>query len=149
MKLLIITTALDCGLIGGVFFAFSTFIMKALSRLPAPQGIAAMQSINVVVINPLFLGALFGTGALCIALLVTGGGTIAPYARHAALAYLIGTLGVTMFGNVPLNNRLASIDPQTESSSAIWQDYLYRWTRWNHLRTAAAILALPAMILRS
>ena len=55
--ILVIATALGCGLIGGAFFAFSTFVMKALARLPTPQGIAAMQSINVVVITPLFLDA--------------------------------------------------------------------------------------------
>jgi uncharacterized membrane protein len=101
-----------------------------------------MQSINVVVINPLFLGALFSTGVLCVVLLFTGGGRIAPYARYAALASLIGTLGVTMFGNVPLNNRLAAIDPQAESSVAIWQDYVHRWIRWGHLR-----LLRPALLL--
>jgi len=35
-----------CGLLAGVFFAFSTFMMKSLSRIPAEQGIAAMQSIS-------------------------------------------------------------------------------------------------------
>ncbi|MCW1914497.1 DUF1772 domain-containing protein [Luteolibacter sp. GHJ8] len=140
--LLLAATAVGCGLIGGVFFAFSTFIMKALARLPAPQGIAAMQSINIVVINPLFLGALFGTGLLCIAVLITGGGIH----RYAALTYLIGTIGVTMFGNVPLNNRLAAIDPQAESSVLIWDHYIERWTRWNHLRTAAALAACAALL---
>lgn len=62
---LIVGSALGCGVAGGAFFAFSTFIMRALARLPAPQGIAAMQSINVVVITPLFMMALFGTGAAC------------------------------------------------------------------------------------
>jgi hypothetical protein len=51
-------------LIAGAFFAFSTFVMKALAALPAPQGIAAMQSINVVVINPLFLIPFAGTAVL-------------------------------------------------------------------------------------
>ncbi|WP_010496926.1 hypothetical protein [Paenibacillus elgii] len=47
-------SALGSGLIAGLFFAFSTFVMSALARLPAEQGIAAMQSINVTVLNPLF-----------------------------------------------------------------------------------------------
>ena len=48
------------GLVGGVFFAFSAFVMKALAELPAAQGIQAMQRINVVVLNPLFLGVFVG-----------------------------------------------------------------------------------------
>jgi uncharacterized membrane protein len=51
-----------------------------------------------------------------------------------------------MFGNFPLNNRLVSLDPQAESSVAIWRHYLHRWTRWNHLRTAAALAACVAII---
>jgi len=49
---LTLLSALGSGLIAGAFFAFSTFVMGALGRLPAAHGIAAMQSINVVVINP-------------------------------------------------------------------------------------------------
>ena len=61
--------ALGCGIIGGVFFAFSTFVMKALDRLPAPAAITAMQSINVVVINPVFLGLFFATAVWCAAVI--------------------------------------------------------------------------------
>ena len=53
---LTLCAALGCGLMAGVFFAFSAFIMKALTRLPPRDGIAAMQSMNVAVLNPWFLG---------------------------------------------------------------------------------------------
>ena len=49
-----------------MFCAFSTFVMPALKRLPAPQGIAAMQSINELAVTPLFMTALFGTAAACV-----------------------------------------------------------------------------------
>ena len=63
---LTLVSALGCGLVAGVLFAFSSFVMNALARLPAAQGIAAMQSINVVVINPLFITAFLGTDAACV-----------------------------------------------------------------------------------
>ena len=63
--------ALGCGLVAGVFFAFSTFVMSALTRLQAAQGIAAMQSINITAINPPFMVALFGTAAACLLLAVS------------------------------------------------------------------------------
>ena len=63
---LTLLSALGCGLMGGVFFAFSTFVMRALARLPPAQGIAAMQSINVAAITPSFMLALFGTAAACV-----------------------------------------------------------------------------------
>ncbi len=59
-------SALGCGLVAGVFFAFSTFVMSALARLQPAQGITAMQSINITAINPLFMVALFGTAAICL-----------------------------------------------------------------------------------
>src|SRR4030095_14965531 len=62
-------SALGSGLIAGAFFAFSTFVMRALSRLPANEGVAAMQSINVAVINPWFMLVFLGTGVACAALI--------------------------------------------------------------------------------
>ncbi len=61
-------TALGCGLLAGVFFAFSAFVMPALRRLPAAQGIAAMQSINRLAVTPALMTALFGTAVACVGL---------------------------------------------------------------------------------
>ena len=84
-------SALGCGLVAGVFFAFSAFVMNALGRLPAAQGISAMQSINVVVINPLFMGAFLGTAAACVLLGIAAlvmwhepGAAAALWARYLA-----------------------------------------------------------------
>src|SRR5262245_41534933 len=67
---LALATCLGSGIVGGVFFAFSTFVMKALGELPASQGVAAMQRINVVVLNRLFLGVFLGTALLAVACIV-------------------------------------------------------------------------------
>ena len=104
---------LGSALIGGVFFAFSSFIMKALARVPTSEGIAVMQSINVVVINPSFIGAFMGTALLSIAVivLVLMNGIIPAtmFFISGSVFYLVGTFLVTMFGNVPLNNQLANV----------------------------------------
>jgi uncharacterized membrane protein len=71
LRVLTLISALGSGLMAGFFFAFSVSVMKALSRLPPAQGIAAMQSINVVVINPVFLIAFFGTAAACAAVAIS------------------------------------------------------------------------------
>jgi uncharacterized membrane protein len=67
LDLVITLSVLGCALVAGIFFAFSTFVMKALGKLSPPQGVAAMQSINVAVINPWFLTAFFGTAVACVA----------------------------------------------------------------------------------
>ncbi len=137
------TAAIGCGLVAGVFFAFSTFIMSALARLKPNQGIAAMQSINITAINPLFMLALFGTAAVCILLvtisLLRWHQASAVYWLAGSLIYLVGTVGVTMAFNVPLNDALAIANP--DSAATLWAQYLNHWTAWNHVRMVAALAA--------
>ena len=138
-------SALGCGLIAGVFFAFSSFVMNALARLQPTQGIAAMQSINITVINPLFMAAFLGTAAACIFLAVSSllkwHQPGAAYLLLGSLLYLIGTLGVTIVFNVPLNEALARVEPDSTGGASLWANYLANWTFWNHIRTAAALAA--------
>lgn len=141
----IVTALLGSALIGGIFFAFSSFVMKALARVPSPEGIAAMQSINVVVLNPSFLGVFVGTAA--VSLLVAGlalrgwGKPPALWLIAGALLYLVGTFLVTALGNVPLNDRLAAVAAIDSASIGFWEHYLDRWTLLNTVRTVAAMCA--------
>lgn len=139
-----------CGIVSGVFFAFSGFVMTALGRLPTPQGIAAMQAINVTAVTPPLMAALFGTAVVCLAIAVDAAlswGTPAAGLRlFAALLYLIGVVGVTMAMNVPRNNTLAALDPVSGQAAGYWGTYLREWTRWNSVRTAAAGIAAVALI---
>ncbi len=139
------TALLGSALVGGIFFAFSSFIMKALADVPPAEGIAAMQSINVVVLNPSFLGAFMGTAVVS---LVAGGVALAGWSRPSApfflagaIFYLVGTFLVTALGNVPLNDQLAALSPTDPGARDAWEHYLSRWTMWNHVRTAAAMVA--------
>ncbi len=104
---------LGSALVGGVFFAFSSFVMKSLARLPSSEDIAAMQSINVVVINWSFLGAFMGTALLSVGvvafMLANRTHPAAMFFISGALLYFVGTFLVTVFGNVPLNNQLATV----------------------------------------
>jgi uncharacterized membrane protein len=140
-----ILALLGCGLVGGIFFAFSSFVMKALARLPFAEGIGAMQSINVVVLNPSFLGAFFGTALLSLGAaglaLSAWGLSYAPFFLGGALLYLAGTFLVTAFGNVPLNNELAAISATDPKAHQVWERYVTRWTILNHVRTIAAMVA--------
>ena len=142
--LFVTLVALACGLVGGFFYAFSCCVMKSLGRLPPAQGIAAMKSINVVVINPWFMIPFLGTGLASAALAVLeslGGETGAGWVIAAALLYIVGTIGVTMAFNVPRNNALARLDSSSAEGARLWADYLVTWTRWNHVRALAALMA--------
>ena len=145
LVLLALVAAVGSGVVGGVFYAFSTFVMKALARLPAHEGVAAMQSINVAVINPLFLGAFLGTAAASLgaaaAALLRWQRPGAGWVLCGGLLYFVGTFGVTVVFNVPLNNSLAAVSPADAGAAGQWASYVSRWTAWNHVRTAAALAA--------
>ncbi|MDZ8183872.1 MAG: anthrone oxygenase family protein [Nostoc sp. ChiSLP02] len=134
--------ALGCGLVAGVFFAFSTFVMSALARIEPREGIVAMQSINITAINPLFMVALFGTALAClfiaIASLSKWHQPSAAYLLFGSLLYLVGTVLVTIAFNVPLNDALAIAKPDSPEGANLWTRYLTQWTFWNHVRTIAA-----------
>lgn len=146
---------LGCGLMAGIFFAFSSFMMHALGQLPAREGMAAMQSINVVIVRPSFLVIFLGTAALCVLLIIasllwwTGSGAIWRLAGSAL--YLLGSILVTGMANVPRNNALAAASPNDPNSARVWRDYQSSWTAWNHVRTVACIAATAtfAIALRS
>jgi uncharacterized membrane protein len=140
-----LSAAVGTGLMGGVFFAFSSFVMRALASLPPPQGIVAMRSINITVVNPLFMAALFGSTAVCALLAIY---SLASWAQRAAspiligsLLYLVGAFLTTVLFNVPLNNALARVDPASVDGARLWARYLATWTAWNHVRAASSILA--------
>lgn len=140
-----VATLLGSAIIGGVFFAFSSFVMGALGRVPPESGISAMQSINITVINRSFLGTFLGTavGSLVAAglAIATWPAPFTPYLIAGAVSYVVGTFAVTIFGNVPLNTKLGTMDAAHEETRSFWLHYQARWTLLNTVRTAAALIA--------
>jgi uncharacterized membrane protein len=137
--------SIACGLMGGVFFAFSSFVMRALEAVPAATGIRTMQSINVFAVTPLFMAALFGTAIACggaaIYAATTGMAAATLPVIVGAATYILGTIVVTMAFNVPLNNLVAALDPAAGDAVSAWARYRRQWTAWNHVRTVSAIAA--------
>jgi uncharacterized membrane protein len=143
LTIAIVTAALGSGLIAGLFFAFSTFIMKALALRPPAEGMAAMVSIDRVILRSLFMPVFFGTallGAVIAIYALVVPTPASPWLIAAALIYLLANIAVTMLWNVPLNNAIERADPAADNS-ALWAHYLDRWTKWNHVRTIACLVA--------
>lgn len=145
MFILTVAAAIGSGLIAGVFFAFSSFVMSGLGRLPADHGIAAMQSINITVLNFTFLGTFIGTAILCALLAAASwfwwGQPNAILIMLASLIYIVGCFGVTIVCNVPMNNVLAAVQSNAPDAADTWSRYLRVWTNWNHVRTLAALVS--------
>lgn len=140
--------ALGTGLIAGLFFAFSTSVMRALGKVPPNEGMAAMQHINLVILNPLFLGVFMGTAIVSIGAAILGvvgfGRPGSLWLIAGAVLYIVGSLMVTMRLNVPMNNALAAADTASAAGQEIWKNYLVNWTFWNHVRSLASLAASAA-----
>lgn len=142
--------AVGSGLMAGLFFTFSTFVMTALGRLPPAQGIAAMNSINAAILNPLFALVFFGTPLACAVLIGRGlfqwNAPGSAWLIAGCAVYILGGFLVTVLFNVPLNNALAAVDPAGTDGTALWTRYLSVWTNWNHVRTVACTAAAALLI---
>jgi uncharacterized membrane protein len=140
---LTVVAAVGCGLVGGVFLAFSGFVMPALRRLRDSDAAAAMQAINVTAVRPPLMAAMFGTAAACVGVGAVGlaslDETAGVLAVTGALVYLLGVVVLTGAYNVPRNNRLAGLEGG--AAADYWPTYDRSWTRGNHVRTVAGVAA--------
>lgn len=141
-RTLTLLAAIGSGITAGVYFAFSTFVMAGLRKLPHSQGIAAMNSINKAAPNPLFMLALFGTAVTCVLLSISGfrhtGDPAAQWQIIGSALYLIGVI-LTVVYHVPRNDALMRVDPNGSAAAGAWSHYLAGWLAWNHVRTLTAL----------
>ncbi len=138
------------GLVAGIFFAFSNFVMAALGKVTPEQGIRAMQTINITVLNRGFIGLFLGTAAgyLILTVLAVMGNhnTSTFYLVIGAALYLVGSLLVTVIFNIPLNDSLAAIKANSSEGEKLWSCYLKQWTQWNSVRTLASFAAMISLM---
>ncbi len=143
-RALTLGAAVGTGVAGGVFFAFSTFVMRALENLPPADGIRAMQAINKQAPTAWFMALLLGTAAVCLATIVTAsirwGEAPAPYQLAGGLSYL-SAIVLTIAYHVPRNDALAAVQPVENGAAAAWSRYLAEWVPWNHVRTVTSVAA--------
>ena len=117
----------------GLYFIFSNTIMTVLADKSA--GASIMVEINRQILNPLFLAVFALSGVAGLYFFFTQSGVQAL----GGLLFFIGTTLVTVLFNVPLNNALR--DASKDRLANVWQVYLNRWVRWNHVRTICALLS--------
>ena len=136
--------ALSSGLMAGVYFAFSGFIMRAFSKIDTAQSISAMNAINETILRswfmPLFFGSTIVSVLLIVATFVQWDKAGSELTLMAGAVYFVGMFVCTVLFNVPLNNSLARLDPNSTNAPQIWSHYLKTWTNWNHLRTISSLV---------
>jgi len=142
--------ALGSGLIAGVYFAFSGFIMRALGNINTTQAIAAMNAINETILRSWFMPLFFGSSIISLCLIIVAlvhwGEAGTELTLVAGVVYFIGMFVCTVVFNVPLNNSLARTDPDSDYAQLVWSRYLKIWTKWNHLRTVCSLVTCVLFI---
>ena len=124
VTVLLWTAALSSGLMAGVYFAFSVFIMKAFGKIETAQSIAAMNSINETILRSLFMPVFFGSSIVSVLLIIVafaqwgeaGSGLI----FIAGATYFVGMFMCTVVFNVPLNNLLARLNKDSANVQEAW-----------------------------
>ena len=152
----ILTTvaAIGSAVVGGIFYAFSTFVMKGLDRTQPAEAITAMRGLNAEApANAPFLAMFLGSALLALAVgivAVTRIGQPGSWYLLAGAVFGLGGVIVTMAFNVPLNNHLDGVDPaglSAADAASQWGAYLSTWTAWNHVRTATALVGAALMLI--
>ena len=138
-------------LVGGVFLAFSDFVMRSLAHIDGAGGVEAMQSINREVFRWIFMVLFIGLAP--VSLFVAGyggwvlGGQPGTLMLLAGIIYFVGCFGVTVVFNVPMNEALAEMDANADMTRSYWEGtYLPRWTFWNSVRTVACAVSAALLL---
>lgn len=144
VTVLLWTAALSSGLMAGVYFAFSGFIMQAFGKINTVQSIAAMNAINKTILRSLFMPLFFGSALVSVFLIIIAlaqwGETGVELTLMAGAVYFVGMFVCTVLFNVPLNNSLARLDPSSVNAHHVWSHYSKTWTYWNHVRTVSSLV---------
>ena len=147
-NIVLITGGTLAGLLAGVFYAFHVAFVPALRHMKAKQHIEAMQLVNQKIKNPVFFLSFFGPSLLLpLAAFLNRGTDQFPVLVAASLLHLVGSNGITVAGNIPLNEALDKVDVSQISDAeaeAVRQDFQgpgSRWMRFHAIRTLAAVAA--------
>ncbi len=142
--------ALSSGVMAGVYFAFSAFIMRAFDSLDPHSAVDAMNAVNRIILRSHFMPLFFGStllGTLMMAFAISHWGEPrSALAASCGLLYTLGMFGVTATRNVPLNNTLAQVQRESTHATHAWRQYRRQWTRWNTLRAIACLAAMGLSI---
>ena len=135
------------GFLGGVYFAFSFFVMQSLNKIDHKEAINAMSSINLVILKSPFMILFFFSSFIALVLFLESLFVyeILSFRGFASLVFLIGMFLCTAVKNVPLNDKLASFN-DSSSPEIEWNYYYKNWVMWNHVRTASCFLSMAILL---
>ncbi|EJL68075.1 chryseobasin maturation helper ChrI [Chryseobacterium populi] len=149
--LILIITATLTALIGGLFYAYSCSVVLGLGKLSDVEYLKAMQSINREILNPVFFLSFMGTAVMLplSAFLYRAQSPVFILLLLAAIVYLAGVFGVTVVGNVPMNDQLDQFnitDSTMEAIKKVRENFENRWNFLNNIRTVCSTLSIILVV---
>lgn len=152
--IILIITAVATALIAGLFYAWSYSVTPGLAQVDDATYVASFQAMNRAIQNPVFFASFMGTAFLLpvSTYLQYKHGTQAQFwlLLGATVLYLGGVMGVTMAGNVPMNNALDAFNLKTATAQEIAAQrakFEAPWNRLNSIRTVSSILTIVLVII--
>ena len=153
-NLILLLTVTLTALIAGLFYSYACSVNLGLGKLTDIQYISAMQSINREILNPVFFASFMGTLLFLpisswLEYNQSGFSTSFWLLASAAIVYAIGTFGITISCNVPLNEMLDKFvvnSATIEQIAAQRKSFEIPWNRYNTIRTVAAIITMVLAI---
>ena len=150
-QLVFIISTLSTGLVAGLMYSYSCSINPGLGRLTDIEYLRAMQSINRAILNPVFFMTFMGTLVLLpISTWLSYDSARFGYFLAATIVYAVGVFGVTIAGNVPLNEALDKFNigaASTEQLSLQRSLFEQKWNMFHVIRTVANVLSALLAIL--
>ena len=145
---LVAVTAVGAGVMAGVYFAFSSFVMQGLRQLPPREAIMAMQTINTAAPKGWLMLPLMGTALASVVLTIQ-----AVVSRESGWIWLfvgavlyLASFVLTVAYHVPHNDALGRVDADAAGAAQTWADYVGGWVRWNHVRALTCVAATGAFV---
>ncbi len=152
--LTLLLSALLSGLVAGLLYGYACSVNLGLGKLDDIGYLSAMQSINEAIQNPVFFISFMGSVVILpysTWLCYKNGDTTLWYLMLAAtLLYGVGVFGVTVIGNVPLNEALAKFDLNSASTEAIQaqrRQFEQPWNNFHLIRTIASIVSFVLVLI--
>ena len=139
------------GFIGGVYFAFSFFVMHSLKKINHLEAIRIMNSINSVILKSPFMLLFFFSLFIAVTLFLKNLILFKIIYNQflSSLIFLGGMFLCTAIKNVPLNKKLASFnfnDPSCDPEID-WDYYYKNWIKWNHIRTVSCFVSTVLLVI--
>jgi len=155
-QIALISATFLCSLVSGFLFAFAIVTMPGIGNLNDREFIRAFQVMDRIIQNnqPVFMLVWIGSVVALVTSVVLGikqlDGTALVILICSAGTYLFGVQLPTVSINVPLNNKLQTLDVDAMTEVArktAREEFEPRWNRWNSIRTAASSLTTILLII--